>query len=659
MSLVNKIFAAFILMAFIAIGSGVMGWSTVKRIDNTVMRIVEFELIAEARLAELKQEVQDLTVAQRTLLNTELDSTARDIQHADLAQGKANIQATVDAIDAMFRDGTAKVSGWDRVGTQWNTVRAIITNCMGAVDENEAKLRDYRSSTILDPDALLVECERFRGDHFQMVGLLGEMLAKEVPIGPDLSANPDECAFGQWRKRLLSGGEPYSGNAQLRRAVEAMEAPHKEFHQSAAHVQALIKEGYENHPDVVDDRFVDHVTAAREVFSSFALIIEEVERARGLYRVAADHTMGPMLDLRDRTFAAVNDLVEANKHNLSANTAAASAEGDAGVRRMQLLSLAAMGIALLVMGGLYLTVRRELSGPLTEVINSLASDAAELTHEANTVASSSSALSEGSNSQMESLESTSAAIEEITAMTRRNKDSAQEANTSMQSSAREIRESSEAVGRMSEAMADIKESSQQISHILRTIEEIAFQTNLLALNAAVEAARAGEAGKGFAVVADEVRSLAGRSAQAVKDTSELINGTVERINHGAVITQDIEERFRRIEESAGQITKMIEAIDTATGEQTIGMEQINQSVATIDQVNQENAQHAQVNAQASINLNEQSGNLNQQIDRLGRVLKTITGARGIKRIEVRRPSEPALVKARVVEIPRLMVRNSK
>ncbi len=659
MSLVNKIFAAFILMAVIAIGSGVMGWSTVKRIDNTVTRIVDFELVAEARLAELKQELQDLTVAQRTLLNTDLDNATRDSQHAELATGKAAIQATVGAVDAMFRDGAAKVSGWDRVGNQWNTVRAVVAACMSAVDENEAKLRDYQASTILDPDALLVACERFRGDHFQMVGLLGEMLAKEVSIGPDLSSNPDDCPFGQWRRRFLAGGEPYSGNPQLRRAVEAMEEPHREFHESAAHVQALIDEGYENHPDVVDNRFVDHVTAAREVFSSFDLIIEEVERARGLYRSAADHTMGPMLDLRNNAFAAVNDLVDANKQNRSANTAAASAEGDAGVRRMQLLSLAALGIALIVMGGLYITVRRELSGPLTEVINSLASDAAELTHEADTVATSSSALSEGSNSQMESLESTSAAIEQITAMTRRNKDSAQEANAAMQSSAKEIRESSQAVARMSEAMSEIKESSEQISHILRTIEEIAFQTNLLALNAAVEAARAGEAGKGFAVVADEVRNLAGRSAQAVKDTSDLITGTVERINHGARITEDIETRFRLIDEAAGRITKMIEEIDNATGEQTIGMEQINQSVATIDQVNQENAQNAQVNAQASVNLNQQSGNLNAQIDRLGRVLKTITGARGIKKIEARRRSEPAVVKARVVEIPRMLVTESE
>ncbi|MCD8138810.1 MAG: methyl-accepting chemotaxis protein [Planctomycetaceae bacterium] len=653
MSLVNKIFAAFVLMALIAIGSGVMGWSTVKRVDNTVMRLVEFELVAEARLAELKQQLQDLTVAQRTLLNTDLDNESRDIQHRDLAQGKANIQATVAAIDAMFQDGTDKVAGWDRVGSQWKAVRATIATCMGAVDENEVKLRDYRASTILDPDALLVACERFRGDHFQMVGLLGEMLAKEVTIGPDLSPDPENCPFGQWRRRFLAAGEPFSANPQLRRAVEAMEEPHREFHRSAAHVQALIKEGYENHPDVVDNRFVDHVTAAREVFSSFALIIEEVEQARSLYRAAADHTMGPMLAMRDRTFGAVTDLALANKRNLAANTAAASAEGDAGVRQMQILSLAALGIALVVMGGLYITVRRELSGPLTEAINSLASDASELTHEADTVASSSSALSEGSTSQMESLESTSAAIEQITAMTRRNKDSAQEANAAMQSSAREIRESSEAVGRMSAAMAEIKESSEQISHILRTIEEIAFQTNLLALNAAVEAARAGEAGKGFAVVADEVRSLAGRSAQAVKDTSDLITGTVERINHGAVITQDIEERFRRIDDAAGRITTMIAEIDTATGEQTIGMEQINHSVATIDQVNQQNARYAQVNAQASVNLNRQSGNLNHQIDRLGRVLRTITGTKGIKRIQPRRPSEPAMVKARVVEIPKV------
>ncbi|MCC8179495.1 MAG: methyl-accepting chemotaxis protein [Planctomycetes bacterium] len=204
----------------------------------------------------------------------------------------------------------------------------------------------------------------------------------------------------------------------------------------------------------------------------------------------------------------------------------------------------------------------------------------------------------------------------------------------MQDNASQITRSVEAVDRMSTAMGDIKESSEKIGSIIRTIEDIAFQTNLLALNAAVEAARAGEAGKGFAVVADEVRNLAQRSAQAVKDTSELITGTVERVAHGVEITNTIADLFNNISNSTAGITRMIEEIDGATGEQTQGLEQINQTMAQIDQVNQENARYAEANAVASDNLNQRSDDLLEQIEQLGGVMANIVGRSAAGKVTV-------------------------
>ncbi|MDR1744279.1 MAG: methyl-accepting chemotaxis protein [Planctomycetota bacterium] len=629
MSLVNKIFAAFVVMIAIAIVAGIMGWKTVQRMDSTLTRIVDYEIAAETGLANIEQAAHALTASQRTLLNTDLSAQDRENQHALLMLQKNAMQTEFAKMDSVFDSGAPVVTGWDGIRDEWLSIRPRLDEWMLAVDEGEARLRRYEETAILAPDALLLNIERYRGDHFQLVGLMGEMLATEESIGPKLDPSDTLCTFGQWCERFEAGSEPYSGNGEIGEALRLMKEPHKAFHASAARLQELIAEGYEKNPDAIDGLFVDHVAAARETFERFEMISAEVERARGLYSRAAEFTMGPMLAMRDAGIAALDALTDANKQNMNRNVAAATAEGGDGVRRMQTLAAAALAIGVMVMAGLFIAMRRNLSRPLTRVISVLAAESNRVFSEAKEVAASSESLSEGANNQSASVEQTAAAVEEITSMARKNLDNAKLANTEMQSAARQIQESAGDMEAMSGAMMEIKESSTKISNILRTIEEIAFQTNLLALNAAVEAARAGEAGKGFAVVADEVRNLAGRSAQAVKDTSDLITGTVERINNGDAITQRIKQHFGVITGSVERITKMIGEIDGATAEQTVGMEQINQSVSQIDQINQENASHAESNASAGVNLNKLSGNLMSQIEELERMLRTSIGSRSV------------------------------
>ncbi len=648
MSLINKIYAAFIVMVAIAVFAGVMGWRTVSEVDEALGRIVQYEMIADDQLADLGQNLQAITVVQRTLLNNSLAMEARVEQLRVLEGQKAETNRIAKEIDSVLTAGVREVHGWDAIQAQWQSIAPALKAWNEGVDTGMTKIADYEATTILNPDQLLANIQQYRGDHFQLVGRLGEMITAQESIGADISSADNLCAFGKWRERFDSGQELFSRNPNLRRAMDAMVEPHREFHRSAADVQRLIREGFEDNADAIGQRYLEHIAAARDVIATFQQILDEVDRSRALFREAEDFIMGPMRDLRATTLASVGGLVEANKQNMNANVSAAVAQGSAGVRTMQALATAALAIGVVVMIGLYFTVRRQLSTPLARVIAALSSDANEVAMEADGVATSSASLSEGSSNQASSLEETSAAIEEITSMARKNLDNAKFANTEMKSNAEQITTSTVAVGRMSEAMAEIKDSSEKISHILRTIEEIAFQTNLLALNAAVEAARAGEAGKGFAVVADEVRNLAQRSAQAVQDTSGLITGTVERINNGAAITQEIEELFRRIAETTDRITKMIEEIDAATGEQTLGMEQINQSVSQIDQINQQNARHAEANAQASVNLNNRSGNLMDQIDQLSGVLQIIIGRRSVPAL-TSRPST-----RRVANAPRAL-----
>jgi methyl-accepting chemotaxis protein/methyl-accepting chemotaxis protein-1 (serine sensor receptor) len=159
------------------------------------------------------------------------------------------------------------------------------------------------------------------------------------------------------------------------------------------------------------------------------------------------------------------------------------------------------------------------------------------------------------------------------------------------------------------SMNEINASSEKISKIIRVIDEIAFQTNILALNAAVEAARAGEAGLGFAVVAEEVRNLAQRSAQAAKDTAELIEESITKSNDGKTKLDLVAVGVRSITESAAKVKALVHEVKLGSEEQASGIEQVAKAIMEMEKVTQTTAANAEESASASEELSAQSETL--------------------------------------------------
>ncbi|MGM0452396.1 MAG: methyl-accepting chemotaxis protein [Thermodesulfobacteriota bacterium] len=202
-------------------------------------------------------------------------------------------------------------------------------------------------------------------------------------------------------------------------------------------------------------------------------------------------------------------------------------------------------------------------------------------------------LSELSSRQAAAVEETSSSTEQMAATTQQNADHASTADQLMQQVQQGVNSADAAMKELSTSMDEIGQSSDRIAKIIKTIDDIAFQTNLLALNAAVEAARAGEAGAGFAVVANEVRNLAMRSAEAAKSTSELVDNTVGKIEHGTSAAAKVNDAFTEMTGRTAQACDLVTQISTASAEQSQGIEQINRALSEVDQGVQQVAANAE------------------------------------------------------------------
>ena len=207
-------------------------------------------------------------------------------------------------------------------------------------------------------------------------------------------------------------------------------------------------------------------------------------------------------------------------------------------------------------------------------------------------------LANKANQQAASLEETAAAVEEITSITRNNANNAAKMSELGNQVKNEVSNGMNLASKTSGAMDEINAQVTAISEAITVIDQIAFQTNILSLNAAVEAATAGEAGKGFAVVAQEVRNLAARSADAANEIKTLVESAASKANEGKTVSDEMINGYETLNENFNETIHLIEDVSSASKEQMTGIEQINDAVTMLDRVTQENANEA--NSVASI-----------------------------------------------------------
>lgn len=254
------------------------------------------------------------------------------------------------------------------------------------------------------------------------------------------------------------------------------------------------------------------------------------------------------------------------------------------------------------------------SNNLERALSEVSSAAQDITTVSGQISGSSQSLSGSATAQASSLEEVSSSLQEMSLMTKQNASNAKEARSLSDGARSTAGKGMDSMKRLSEAINRIKTSSDSTAKIVKTIDEIAFQTNLLALNAAVEAARAGDAGKGFAVVAEEVRNLAMRSAEAAKNTSNLIEESVKNAEGGVEINQEVLVNLEEINSQVNKVSEVMAEIASASDQQSQGIDQITSSVQQMSGMTQQNAANSEESAASAVELDNLAHKMQKLVD---------------------------------------------
>jgi methyl-accepting chemotaxis protein len=627
----RKMVALSILVSSIAAVLGVVGVYAVREGAKAIEEIGVVRMRSVDNLLVLAQEAERIRGTLRSLGIPGLPADIRARQYDNLAASREKYEKAWEAY-VQLPQTAEEAAVWQEFVPIWNAWR----------EENNKYLelcRAFDKLGISDPQQLGKEVEGFSKDHWRLnERVLNMIYTKEVFEGGEEHAS---CNCGKWLPTFTSE------NAELAAAVRAIREPHQRFHDTVKEIKRLVGAGQ------TDEAFTAFqakmAPAATEVLDQFARMLKTVDEGGALLGQAQAQLFGPVTDKLRPAISTLNKVTDVNRELAAAEVQ--RSRGAATLWTTVSLGTAIGGVVIALLLGLLIT--RGVNRHLTQVATQLNEGADQVTDAAGQVANAAQQLAGGASEQASSLEETSSALEQMAAMTRTNAENARQANELATVARTNATKGGQTMGQLNNAMTAINESANQISKIIKVIEEIAFQTNLLALNAAVEAARAGEHGKGFAVVAEEVRNLAQRAAQAARETTTLIEGSVNRAKEGTDVSTNAATSLQAIVGDVSKVADLLDGISRASQEQAQGVEQITIAVSEMDKVTQSNAAGAEESASAAEEMSAQAQHVKAMVDQLMALVGGHTASGPVRKVS-QAQAAPVPPKAKQSQVPAVL-----
>jgi len=368
-----------------------------------------------------------------------------------------------------------------------------------------------------------------------------------------------------------------------------------------------------------------HTGNARKALDAIRGELDEWSKRYGEYVALASQSKfstahAVITDRMDPLLEGMNQAVGALTSAEDIDLAAVRAEAHSTVSRSRWTTLLLIALSIVCAAGVVANIRR-MTRVLRATVCELEERCGKSGVSATQVLSAGQSLAGGASDQAASLQETSSSAEEVSATAHKNTEFSDRMAAVVEEVRREVERTNTALGQTIAAMTEIDASSLSISKIIKTINEIAFQTNLLALNAAVEAARAGDAGLGFAVVAEEVRNLARRCAEAARDTENLIGESIAKAHEGKNRLHDLAASIQSITGATSTVSTLADQVRTGSREQSRAMEEIERALIRISEVTQKGAAAAQQSATAGDRLKIESNATHEVVERLSTLVE--------------------------------------